>query len=198
MPFTKIGIAKRWRPLRLAAKIALATFVSEAVVMLLLNHVLQFSHIIELIIDPLLLIIILTPTLYFYVITPMKWTIAQKETVETTLDETEERFKSAIVTAGDAVIGIEPPGTINLWNKKAEEIFGYSQEEALGKDMHNLIVPARYHPNIRAGLKNFSQTGAGPVLNKHLEVTALRRTGEEFEIELSVSANRINGVCNYG
>jgi PAS domain S-box-containing protein len=92
-----------------------------------------------------------------------------------------------IDTALDAVIAINSQGDITEWNPQAEIIFGWSREEAVGKTLANLIIPLQYRDAHARGLKQFLATGEGPLLNKRIEVTALRRDGNEVSVELSVS-----------
>ncbi|MEK6689877.1 MAG: PAS domain S-box protein [Nitrospirota bacterium] len=109
------------------------------------------------------------------------------------LQESEERFRAVGVTAPNAIICLEAPDTITFWNIRAAEIFGYSEEEVAGKSMHALIVPERYREKAREGMKNFFQTGTGPIAGKKTELFALRRDGTEFPVELSLSAMNIGG-----
>lgn len=196
MPSANTDATKHLNPLRLVAKLALAILLAEAAIMFALNFIFPLNHEIELLLDPLILVVILTPILYFYVLAPMRWAVTREKTIEGALYETEERFRALIESAGDAVVGIEPPGVINLWNRKAEELFGYSQAEALGKETHALIVPTRYREAANAGLKGFFMTGNGKLIGKTVEVQGLRRNGSEFGIELSISAVNIKGVWN--
>jgi len=196
MAFANTDIAKRESPLRLVVKIALAIFITEAAIMFVTHSIFPINNDIEIILDPLMLMVILTPILYFYVFAPIKSAITREKTAEDALCETEERFKTLVESAGDAVIGIEPPGAINLWNRKAEELFGYTQTEALGKELHAIIVPARYREAAYAGLKGFFMTGGGKLVNKTVEVEGLRKDGSEFSVELSISSVSINGVWN--
>ena len=107
------------------------------------------------------------------------------------LAESEERFRIIAETAADAIITMKQPGVVTLWNKSAERIFGYKADEAIGKDLHDIIVPERYRDKSREGLKNFFETGSGPVVGKAVEITGLRRDGSEFPVELSISAMRM-------
>lgn len=119
--------------------------------------------------------------------------LAERKRAEDDLKESEERFRMIVESAMDAIISLKPPGTIYLWNKKAEEMFGYPAAEAAGRDMHALIVLERYHEKAREGLKTFFQTGIGTVVGKTIELYALRRDGTEFPIELSISPMQIGG-----
>lgn len=109
------------------------------------------------------------------------------------LQDSENRAQTITDTAGDAIICLEAPDTVNLWNKKAEEMFGYTEDEVMGKKLHELIVPERDRNNSFMGLRAFFQTGTGNVTGKTVEVSALRKDGTEFPIELSLSAMKIGG-----
>lgn len=91
-------------------------------------------------------------------------------------------------TALDAVVVMRPDGLIDHWNRGAETIFGWRAEEAVGRLMSELIVPPQHRLAHSAGLRRYLETGEGGVLGKRIEITALRRTGEEFPIELSIQA----------
>ena len=119
--------------------------------------------------------------------------ITEHRQAEERLAESETQFRTIMETANDAIICLKEPGIVHLWNKKAEEMFGYTRNEAYGKDMHALIVPERYREKAYQGLKEFFQTGNGHVIGKTLEVFALRKDGTEFPIEITVSAMQIRG-----
>ena len=66
-------------------------------------------------------------------------------------------------------------------------MFGFSEKDALGADLYNLIVPERYREKAYKGLERFIKTGTGPIVGKTLELMGLRKDGGEFPIELSIS-----------
>ena len=105
--------------------------------------------------------------------------------------ENEQRTRLIIDTALDAVITMDADGIISGWNAQAERIFGYSRDEAIGKKLAETIIPARYRDAHQNGLKNFIATGHGPILNKRIELMALKRDGSAFPVELAVSPSRI-------
>lgn len=119
--------------------------------------------------------------------------IKEQENSEERLRESEMKYRVLTDTAADAFICLKSPDTIYLWNKKAEEMLGYSADEAISKPLHELIVPQIYREKAYAGLSEFYQTGRGAVVGKTLELSALRKDGTEFPIELSVSAMNIRG-----
>jgi PAS domain S-box-containing protein len=91
-------------------------------------------------------------------------------------------------TAHDAFIAIDEQGVIRAWNPAAGALFGWSQTEALGTPLRELVIPERYRTQHDQGLMRFLDTGEGPLLNRTVEIEALRRDGSEFPIELTIAA----------
>ncbi|NND60866.1 MAG: PAS domain S-box protein [Gammaproteobacteria bacterium] len=110
----------------------------------------------------------------------------QRVSTRTLARENEARTELVIESALDAVITIDDLGFIRRWNPRAAEMFGWSNEEVVGTDLAEHIIPARLRDVHHAGLKKFLATGEGPVLNKRIELTAIRRDGNEFPVELTV------------
>jgi PAS domain S-box-containing protein len=107
--------------------------------------------------------------------------------------ETDRRMRDLVESALDAVIAIEGDGRVIGWNPQAEEIFGWTREEAEGRSLAELIVPPAFRAAHRAGLEHVARTGDGPILNKRIEVPALHRSGREFPIELTIVPVEIDG-----
>ncbi len=108
--------------------------------------------------------------------------------------EAEELLHNATDSIRDAFIVIEgEQGTITTWNPAAERLFGYPREEALGKRLHDFLTPPAYREAAHCGLAHFAHSGEGALVNQTLELTALRKDGGEFPIELSLSTMRIHG-----
>jgi two-component system NtrC family sensor kinase len=87
---------------------------------------------------------------------------------------------------------LDPDGLISMWNYSAERIFGYTAKEAVGKNMHLLIAPERYHSDHFPAFEKFRKTGDGAAVGQLLELCALRSNGEEFPIELALSKVQID------
>lgn len=103
-------------------------------------------------------------------------------------------LQSVLDTALDAVVVMRTDGKIVGWNANAERIFGWSGEEATGRQLSDLIIPHKYREAHQRGLSHYLATGEGPVLDKHIEITALHRGGHEFPVELSITASeQFNG-----
>ena len=106
------------------------------------------------------------------------------------LRESEERAGRIIDAALDAVITIDDNGAITGWNPQAEKIFGWTREEVVGRSVDQTIMPERYRQAHRAGLARYLTTGEAQVLNKRIELMALRRSDEEFPVELAITPIR--------
>jgi len=94
---------------------------------------------------------------------------------------------AVLKTALDAVVVMRLDGTIAGWSDIAEKTFGWSFEEARGRRMSELVIPARLRAAHEAGLAHYIATGEGPALDRHLEIEALHRDGHELPIELSIT-----------
>ena len=99
-------------------------------------------------------------------------------------------LNAVLKTALDAVVVMRLDGTIAGWNDVATRIFGWSFDEARGRRMSELIIPLQHREAHECGLSHFLATGEGPVLDRHIEITALRRDGKELPIELSITFTR--------
>lgn len=119
--------------------------------------------------------------------------ITARRRAEESLRESEEKFRQVSASAQDAVIVLNQDGAITDWNAAAEKIFGYAATEIIGQDLHSLLVPARQRGASEKGIQQFRKSGTGPVINKTLELAALRRDGTEFPVELSISSVQLRG-----
>ncbi|MGA8598814.1 MAG: PAS domain S-box protein [Bryobacteraceae bacterium] len=99
----------------------------------------------------------------------------------------DERIHLIVDSALDAVVAMDADGIITDWNKQAEEIFGWTRSEAMGRRISETIIPTQYRVSHERGLRHFFKTGQGPLLNRRIEITALRRDGTEFPVELTVT-----------
>jgi PAS domain S-box-containing protein len=114
--------------------------------------------------------------------------ISERKMVEERLRESEEQFRTISMSAHDAIIRIDSSGNISHWNRSAEVIFGYAAEEVLGRNLHTVLAPSRFHAGHFAAFGGFQKTGQGYAVGKTLELAAVRKNGEEFPVELSLSA----------
>src|SRR5207253_10289858 len=90
-------------------------------------------------------------------------------------------------TALDAIVTMDHAGQITEFNPAAEKMFGYDRAGVLGKEMAELLIPPDLREKHRQGLKHYLATGEGPVLDKRIEINALRDDGTEFPVELAIT-----------
>jgi PAS domain S-box-containing protein len=116
--------------------------------------------------------------------------LTDRKKADEALRESEARTRLIVDTALDAVMTIDEQGFVMEWNAQAERMFGWRYDEAVGRRVSELLIPPRYRTAHENGLRHFLDTGAGPLLNRRVEITALRQDGGEFPVELSVAPYR--------
>ena len=91
----------------------------------------------------------------------------------------------------DAFVTIDHRGVVREFNLAAEWTFGHRREEALGRELAELIIPEELREAHRAALARWSEAGpspgAGAMLGRRVEVEALRADGSRFPAELAIS-----------
>ncbi|HOE40182.1 MAG TPA: EAL domain-containing protein [Rhodoferax sp.] len=107
----------------------------------------------------------------------------QVESMAQVLSEKEQRLRSVVNTAPDAIIQANAQGTVIGWNEGASHLFGYSSDEMLGQSINRLMPERLNHVHDLA--MGRLRAGAPPhLLGKALELVGLRKDGSEFPIEL--------------
>lgn len=112
------------------------------------------------------------------------------------LAEREEVLRSITNAAQDAVMMIDSAGRVTYWNPAAEHMFGFAEAEVVGKDLHDLIVPERYLERAHAGFSRFAASGEGPAVGRTTTLRAKHRSGDEFPVDVSLSAIKLRGQWN--
>jgi PAS domain S-box-containing protein len=113
--------------------------------------------------------------------------ISERKKVEHEFTKSVETRRLIMNSALDAIICIDTESLITVWTPQAEMIFGWKEEEIVGKKISETIIPNKYRKGHEKGLSNYLDTGEGPLLNKLVEITALRKDGTEFPVELSIT-----------
>jgi PAS domain S-box-containing protein len=108
------------------------------------------------------------------------------ERTESLLTESEERFRSLVESASDAIVVADHHGIIVSWNRSASKLFGYTTEEAIGKPL-TMLMPERHRAAHEKGFARIESTGTGRAIGTVLELEGLRHDGTEFPIELSLA-----------
>ncbi len=112
--------------------------------------------------------------------------VTERQRQEAELRASHDQTRSIIETASDPFIGMDQAGSVTEWNLRAEAMFGWSREEAVGRRMADLLIPDRYR---RVYLDELERLLAGEepqTLGKHLEMVALHRSGVEVAVTLTV------------
>lgn len=120
--------------------------------------------------------------------------ITDRKRAEAGLRASEARLRGITDSAQDAILMMEPTGEISFWNPAAERMLGHTRAEAMGQNLHDLIVPQRFHPAHHAAMPEFQRTGRGAVVGRTVDLAARRKDGREISIQLSLSAIQIDGA----
>ena len=82
---------------------------------------------------------------------------------------------------------MDSDGLVRDWNPSAEDVFGYSWNEAVGGELAELIIPPAYRAAHRKAFNRYLETREATILDRRLRLTAMRRDGSEFPVELTVT-----------
>lgn len=123
----------------------------------------------------------------------VKEDITERKLAEDRLSGQEATFRAITTSAQDAILMMDSSGAISFWNPAAERIFGWTAGEALGKNLHTLIVPERFREAHLKAFPDFRKSGAGSAVGKTLELAALKKDSSEIAVELSLSVVRLRG-----
>lgn len=128
--------------------------------------------------------------LFWQIVTNMKETKKQ-------LEQNQRHLQAIIHNAMDGIITINERGEIEAFNPAAERIFGYAQHEVLGRNL-SMLMPEPARGEHEHYINRYLQTGNHRIIRvAGREVTALRRNGEHFPMELSVSEMVSGGQCHF-
>lgn len=100
-----------------------------------------------------------------------------------------EYTDNLIETAQDAIVCADEKGMINVWNRMAEKIFGYSRSEIMGESV-TTIIPEKYKKEHQKGMKRFLETHKPVIIGRIIEVTGRTKDGTEIPIEISLSDHK--------
>lgn len=117
-----------------------------------------------------------------------------KETVQS-LSDSEAKFRLIANSAKDAIIVIDEEGKISFWNPSAEKLFGYSIQEAIGMETHEILIPKLHREHVSKHSSKFKLNELVPAHKGHL--IAIRKNGTEFPIEISLSTFMVEGKRNF-
>jgi PAS domain S-box-containing protein len=114
--------------------------------------------------------------------------------------ENEEKFRQITNSVKDAIILVDEDSKVAYWNPASERTFGYTSKEAIGKNIHELVVPTTMcqegMERIEQSVKIFTETGMGYFTVGNVELNGRRKNGTEFPVELSISPIKLSGKWN--
>ncbi len=110
------------------------------------------------------------------------------------LRASEERIRLIVDTAFDAIVTIDAAVLITAWNQQAENTFGWTQDEALGRDFTAIIAAPESRDACRHRLHRFLDPEGAEPLNKRVELAALHKDGRALPVEFAVSPVRLEGT----
>ena len=111
----------------------------------------------------------------------------ERELAEAAVNESEARKSAILESALEAIVTMREDGAIVEMNPAAVQMFGIDRDEAIGRELAELIIPEDLRARHREALARFRRTGHGRMLGKRLELSALHADGTEFPIELTVT-----------
>jgi PAS domain S-box-containing protein len=116
---------------------------------------------------------------------------------EEAVHRSESRLRAMLEAALDAVVSMDASGRVIGWNHAAETTFGYREDEAMGREMAELIVPPSLRAAHRRGLARFLETEQPVVLDRRLELTGTHKNGAEFPVELTITRIALPGLPTF-
>ncbi|SAK87470.1 PAS/PAC sensor hybrid histidine kinase [Caballeronia calidae] len=106
---------------------------------------------------------------------------------EKRLADAMRRRQTVLDNAHVAFVSMDEAGMVVDWNEAAALLFGWKAQEVAGRELASFIVPERLRDMHRKGLTRYLATGEARMINKRVELPALRRDGSEFAAELTIS-----------
>ncbi len=101
--------------------------------------------------------------------------------------------EAMLASSLDAVVTIDASGRVLMFNRAAEDVFGYAADDALGRDVAELIIPPALRQRHYAALARHLETGERTILGRRVELEGMRSDGAEFPVELTVTHVPIDG-----
>ena len=123
--------------------------------------------------------------------------ITERRRAAAALRQSEGRYRSIIETSLDAVVQMDGAGLITGWSPSAVTMLGWSASQAVGRALHETIIPPRYRDAHQRGMAHFLAGGEGVVVGRVVEIEALRNDGTEFPVELTVTALRNDDAVEF-
>jgi PAS domain S-box-containing protein len=122
--------------------------------------------------------------------------VSERKFIEEMHHAIELKFKSITQSANDAIISANEQGEIQSWNKAAENIFGYAEDEVMG-GLLTVIIPEEYRELHEKGIERVAKGGKHHVIGHSVELSGLHKDGHSIPIELSLSTWAVKNKVFY-
>ncbi|MBJ7330092.1 MAG: PAS domain S-box protein [Solirubrobacteraceae bacterium] len=119
--------------------------------------------------------------------------LAERRRAEADMHVSEQRYRATLEAALDPVVTMDHQGRVIEFNPAAERVFGWRGDDAVGREMAELIVPEELRGPHRAGLKRYLETGQPTLLDQRIEVQAMRADGTRLPVELTITRIDVPG-----
>lgn len=116
--------------------------------------------------------------------------MSETNDIPTQFEEFETSRDAIVAAALDCIVTIDAEGRVVEFNPAAEETFGFKREEVLGLDLAELILPPEFREAHHSGMARFQKERTSRIIGRRLHLEAVRRNGDRFPIELTVTAYR--------
>jgi len=116
--------------------------------------------------------------------------ITERKEWESTLVRSENRLRAVVTSALDSIITMDSGGRIVGFNPAAESCFGWRETEVQGRSLADVIIPQSNRKAHQRGLERYLQSGESRFIGRRVELTALRRDGTEFPVELAIAVSQ--------
>lgn len=117
----------------------------------------------------------------------------ERSQIEAELRHSEKMTRQILENSYDAFWAVDSAGEIIGWNRQAENTFGYSREEVLGRTIGETLIPERYLEAHYRAMDEMLTTGQSRILNRRAEILMTRKDGVEVPVELVVFKVELGG-----
>lgn len=114
--------------------------------------------------------------------------VNQKTQAELALRKREAELSAVLENANDAYVCMDKTGVIRAWNRQAEITLGWGKEDAIGRNLEDLIIPFEMRERHREGLQRYILTGVSTVIGNRIELPAKRSDGTTIPVEVRIQA----------
>lgn len=121
--------------------------------------------------------------------------IQKEKEIEKKLANTQKKFRKIMEAAKDGILLLDNKGKVCYWNKAAQRIYGYTEEEILGKSLQ-IVMPEYDHKNFETIMNQFGESGLGPAIGNTLQFEAIKKNGTKIPVEVSYSSIKLEDQWN--